>query len=70
MVLGKKKEKFYNCSVCDFKFSNLDVDRTCSNCFACTGCEIYTCYGCGTELIVKPKKGNNDPQEYLSNHST
>ena len=30
--------------------------RLCSNCFACTGCEIYTCPGCGTELVVRPKK--------------
>lgn len=30
--------------------------RNCSNCFACTGCEIYTCPECATELIVKPKR--------------
>jgi predicted RNA-binding Zn-ribbon protein involved in translation (DUF1610 family) len=30
--------------------------RTCSNCFACTGCEIYTCPECGTEIIVKARK--------------
>jgi hypothetical protein len=30
--------------------------RTCSNCFACTGCEIYTCPGCATEILVKAKK--------------
>jgi RNA polymerase subunit RPABC4/transcription elongation factor Spt4 len=36
------------------------VYRTCSNCFACTGCEIYTCPGCGTELIVKSKKEARD----------
>ena len=34
-----------------------DLDyRTCSNCFACTGCEIYTCPECATELIVIQKK--------------
>ena len=30
--------------------------RTCSNCFACSGCEIYTCPECGTEIIVKARK--------------
>jgi len=58
MILGKK-EKFYVCSACEFKFSNLDVDRTCSNCFACTGCEIYICPSCGEEVVIismKPMK--------------
>ena len=54
MVLGKKKEKFYNCFDCGFEFSNLDVPRTCSNCFACTGCEIYICPSCGEEVVIKP----------------
>ncbi len=55
-MLGQKREKLYRCEACGFEFSNLDGTRVCSNCFACTGCEIYTCPECGTELVVKPKK--------------
>ncbi len=56
MIGPGKKEKFYQCSSCGFRFSNLDVDRMCSNCFACTGCEIYLCPGCSSEVEVKPMK--------------
>lgn len=56
MLGGKKKEIFYHCSTCEFRFSNLDVPRNCSNCFACTGCEIYTCPSCGNEVVIKPMK--------------
>ena len=55
-MISPKKEKFYSCNSCGFRFSNLDVDRTCSNCFACTGCEIYLCPTCGSEVIIKPVK--------------
>ena len=55
-MLGARKEKIYTCSACEFRFSNLDVDRTCSNCFACTGCEIYLCPACGLEVVIKPMK--------------
>jgi hypothetical protein len=55
-MLGQKKEKVYKCQACDFTFSNLDVSRTCSNCFACTGCEIYFCPSCNAEVIIKPIK--------------
>ena len=55
MVAGKK-EKFHACKWCGFRFSNLDADRVCSNCFACTGCEIYSCPACGKEVVVKPMK--------------
>ncbi len=56
MIGGKKKEKLYPCKNCGFIFSNLDAERVCSNCFACTGCEIYNCPSCGEEVIVKPIK--------------
>lgn len=53
---GAKKEKIYTCNSCGFKFSNVDVMRSCSNCFACTGCEIYLCPKCENEVIIKDKK--------------
>jgi hypothetical protein len=59
MIQGKK-EKFYECEECGFRFSNLDVLRVCSNCFACTGCEIYMCPSCGKEVVVKPMKPMNN----------
>jgi len=56
MLLGQKKEKIYTCGNCGFAFSNLDVPRTCSNCFACSGCEIYLCPSCKAEVVIKPIK--------------
>jgi predicted Zn-ribbon and HTH transcriptional regulator len=61
-MLGQKKEKYYRCTNCGFEFSNLDVSRVCSNCFACTGCEIYTCPNCEIEVVVKPMKQNSSPK--------
>lgn len=55
-MLGQKKEKTYNCGNCGFKFSKLDVPRYCSNCFACSGCEIYLCPLCKSEVVIKPMK--------------
>jgi hypothetical protein len=56
-MLGKgKTEKLFTCSGCGYIYSNLDTDRVCSNCFACTGCEIYICPACREEDIVRPKK--------------
>ncbi|WP_167610565.1 hypothetical protein [Maribellus sediminis] len=58
MALGQKKAKYYRCENCGFEFSNLDVTRVCSNCFACTGCEIYNCPSCEKEVVVKPMQQN------------
>lgn len=56
-MLGEgKKEKYYTCTACGHGFSNLDADRECSNCFACTGCEIYYCPSCRQEVVIKPKR--------------
>lgn len=58
MIRGKQ-EKLYRCSKCGNEFSNLDVPGNCSNCFACTGCEIYTCPTCGEEVVIRPMKQMN-----------
>lgn len=55
-MLGQKKEKIYECTSCGHLFSNLDVPRSCSNCFACTGCEVYVCPSCLEEVVIKPMK--------------
>lgn len=48
--------KYILCHNCGSSFEKNLFYRNCSNCFACTGCEIYTCPHCAGEIIVKPKK--------------
>ena len=55
MITGRKK-KIYTCNSCSYQFSNLDLPRSCSNCFACTGCEIYICPQCENEVVITPMK--------------
>jgi hypothetical protein len=55
-MFAPKKEKIYTCPNCNFQFSNLDVPRMCSNCFGCTGCEIYICLQCEQEVVIKAVK--------------
>jgi hypothetical protein len=50
-------EKGYiTCSSCSMKFERDKEFRHCSNCFACTGCEIYYCPGCDNEIVITPVK--------------
>jgi hypothetical protein len=44
------------CGECGFKFDRSSENKHCSNCFACTGCEIYYCPGCDNEIIIKSVK--------------
>lgn len=55
-MITKRTVHFYTCQKCGFRFSNFDLPRTCSNCFACTGCEIYICPECENEVVIKPIK--------------
>jgi predicted RNA-binding Zn-ribbon protein involved in translation (DUF1610 family) len=48
--------RYILCHNCGTTLERDMIFRSCGNCFACTGCEIYTCPECGTELVVKPKK--------------
>ncbi|MEA3460567.1 MAG: hypothetical protein U9R49_01730 [Bacteroidota bacterium] len=48
--------KIILCHNCGSSFERDLSYRDCSNCFACTGCEIYTCPECAIEIAVKPKK--------------
>lgn len=59
MIGRVKKEKKFECQNCSFRFSNFDVQRTCSNCFACTGCEIYICPECEEEVVIQPMQKMN-----------
>ncbi len=42
------------CENCLSEFNKHDLDRCCSNCFCCTGCEIYQCPSCKKEIVVTP----------------
>ncbi len=51
------------CESCKNSFDKELVRRKCSNCFACTGCEIYFCPFCNRAVVITlPKKMslNND----------
>jgi hypothetical protein len=42
------------CGSCGLIFERSKEYKFCSNCFACTGCEIYYCPDCEEEIIVTP----------------
>jgi hypothetical protein len=42
------------CGECYLKFERDKEFKHCSNCFVCTGCEIYYCPGCDNEIIITP----------------
>ena len=52
--MEKSQNEMIACTACGFIWSKADQDRECSNCFACTGCEIYLCPGCRKEIVIKP----------------
>lgn len=54
-----KKGKDYTCPLCGTTFNSLNEQKVCSNCFACTGCEIFICPGCGEEAVIKDLKRPN-----------
>jgi len=48
------KDKLITCGNCGFSFRRGNLDKQCSNCFACTGCEIYLCPNCDNEMVIRP----------------
>ncbi|MDP2335585.1 MAG: hypothetical protein Q8N05_03865 [Bacteroidota bacterium] len=53
------------CSHCGNTWDKKLLPKSCSNCFACTGCEAYICPECRYEIVVvpiKPGKRSN-PEE-------
>lgn len=42
------------CGICGLIFDRSSEYKQCSNCFACTGCEIYYCPHCDNEIIITP----------------
>ncbi len=43
------------CPKCKKEYAVRDLKRNCSNCFACTGCEVYLC-SCRGRIVVKPPR--------------
>ena len=44
------------CMHCGKSWEKNVLSKSCSNCFACTGCEAYICPDCRYEIIVTPPK--------------
>ena len=52
----KEVDNQVSCTHCGKPWDKTQLDRSCSNCFACTACEAYICPGCRHEIVVKPPK--------------
>jgi hypothetical protein len=50
------KEDYIICNKCNYKFERDRMLRFCSNCFVCSGCEIYYCPSCDEEIVITPIK--------------
>jgi len=50
------ENEYIICGRCMLKFERDKQHKHCSNCFACTGCEIYYCPGCDNEIVITPVK--------------
>jgi len=57
------------CDKCRTKFEKDREYRSCSNCFVCTGCEIYYCPSCDEEIVLIPirKKGSVSGKDKADN---
>lgn len=57
------------CDKCNLKFERGGTNKHCSNCFACTGCEIYYCPSCDEEIIITPvrsmRKATKTDEDHL-----
>ena len=47
-------EELIHCTACGHSAAKSTFVKSCGNCFACTGCEVYICPGCANEIIIKP----------------
>jgi hypothetical protein len=63
------KDDFIICDNCGHKFERDRLYRSCSNCFVCSGCEIYYCPSCDEEIDLIPIKkiGNRAGTEDIEN---
>jgi hypothetical protein len=52
--MNEEKNYQVSCTRCNKSWDKRDLERSCSNCFACTGCEAYICPDCRYEIVVVP----------------
>jgi hypothetical protein len=52
----EEKSDDITCTHCGKTWDKKLLERSCGNCFACTGCEAYICRGCRYEIVVVPMK--------------
>ncbi|MBV5313390.1 MAG: hypothetical protein JZU47_08845 [Prolixibacteraceae bacterium] len=52
----EQKSTDVTCDHCGKTWDKKQLDRSCSNCFGCTGCEAYICPECRYEIVVVPIK--------------
>jgi hypothetical protein len=50
------KNTSITCTHCGNTWDKQQLPKSCSNCFACTGCEVYICPECRYEIVVVPVK--------------
>jgi hypothetical protein len=50
----KAEVKTVLCRNCGAGYAKDDLEKQCSNCFACTGCEQYQCPSCKMEIVIRP----------------
>lgn len=48
------KNKAVTCPECGETSYTDDIIKSCGNCFACVGCEIYLCPYCEGVIVIKP----------------
>jgi hypothetical protein len=44
------------CTRCEKFRDKTQIDRSCSNCYVCTACEVYICPECRFEIVLKPQR--------------
>lgn len=51
-----EEDNIVSCKHCEKRWNKKQLDRSCSNCFACTGCEAYICPECRYEIVITPPR--------------
>lgn len=54
-----QNEPEITCLNCGKSWDKTQLERSCSNCFGCTGCEAYICQECRYEIVVKSPQPMN-----------
>jgi len=46
--------KIVQCTSCGMEWKSEDLEKSCGNCFACTGCEMWVCPSCDSQIVIVP----------------